>query len=252
MNVGQLACAIPFVAQTLCLPRRESSRRTDHRTGTALRIPSGRSHIFCVHSSRRRLPHIYPVGEWLFLTWHLRGSLPHRLFPPPGKANSGAAFVWMDCHLDRGSTGPLYLSQEAIARLIVISLHRGVELGHYHLGAFVVMANHVHTLLLPRISPSRLMQALKGFPAREANRILGRTGEPFWQAESYDHWVRNADEHQRITAYIENNPVKAGLIERAEDYPWSSANARYRLDTIVETASKSACATGPAGETGLS
>src|SRR5258706_5390153 len=85
------------------------------------------------------------------------------------------------------------------------------------------MSNHVHVLLLPKISPSKLLQALKGATAREANRVLGRTGETFWQAESYDHWVRDESEWKRIVAYIENNPVRAGLVARAEDYAWSSA-----------------------------
>ena len=120
--------------------------------------------------------------------------------------------------------------------MVVECLHKGTALGHYELGAFVVMANHVHVLLLPRIAPSRLLQSLKGFTAREANRMLGRTGEPFWQAESYDHWVRDEEEYGRIARYIENNPVKAGLVARAEDYLWSSANVRKGLDTIVETA----------------
>src|SRR5258708_31962375 len=152
--------------------------------------------------ARRRLPHLHPEGAWLFVTWHLHGSLPHGLYPPAGKLNAGAAFVWMDRQLDRASTGPLYLRQEPIAQLVVDSLHKGVQLGHYRLGAFVVMANHVHVLLLPLINPSRLLQSLKGFTAREANRILGRTGEPFWQAESYDHWVRDQEEFHPITAYI--------------------------------------------------
>jgi REP element-mobilizing transposase RayT len=70
------------------------------------------------------------------------------------------------------------------------------------------------------------MGALKGATAREANRILGRTGETFWQAESYDHWVRDNSESERIVTYIENNPIKAGLVERPEEYPWSSAGSR--------------------------
>ena len=78
---------------------------------------------------------------------------------------------------------------------------------------------------------------MKRHTAREANRILGRTGETFWQAESYgDHWVRDEDEYRRIVAYIESNPVKAGLVERAEDYEWSSACEQKRLDMSVETA----------------
>ena len=193
--------------------------------------------------SRRRLPHAYPQGKWLFVTWHLHGSLPHARYPPPGKASAGKAFVWMDRHLDQASTGPLFLRQQELADSVVQSLHKGVALGHYELGAFVVMANHVHVLLLPRITPSRLLQSLKGFTAREANRMLGRTGEPFWQAESYDHWVRDEHEYGRIVAYIESNPVKAGLVEHPEDYRWSSASQQKCLDTIVETADTSVCAT---------
>ena len=69
----------------------------------------------------------------------------------------------------------------------------------------------------------RITQGLKGYTAREANRLLGRTGQPFWQGESYDHWVRDETEFIRIIAYIENNPVKAGLVARSEDRRWSSA-----------------------------
>ena len=72
----------------------------------------------------------------------------------------------MDRHLDCASSGPFFLRQPTVARLVVDSLYRGVALGHYDLGAFVVMANHVHILLLPKISPSRLLQSMKGFTAR--------------------------------------------------------------------------------------
>ncbi|MCU1337557.1 MAG: hypothetical protein JWO19_3138 [Bryobacterales bacterium] len=106
----------------------------------------------------------------------------------------------------------MYLQQPEIARIVVGSIRKGVDLGHYELGAYVVMANHVHLLIQPRIAPDRLLKSLKGATAREANRLLGRTGESFWQKESYDHWVRNRREFQKIRAYIETNPVKAGLV----------------------------------------
>jgi len=65
--------------------------------------------------------------------------------------------------------------------------HKGVDLEHYELGAYVVMPNHVHFLIRPSIAPERLMKSLKGASAREANRVLGRTGEAFWQKESLGH-----------------------------------------------------------------
>jgi len=131
----------------------------------------------------------------------------------------------MDRYLDTTRLGPMYLRQKRIAQIVVDSLRRGVEWGPYRLRAWVVMANHVPVLLLPRVALSRLLQSLKGYTAREANLVLGRTGETFWRAESYDHWVRDQRELDRIVAYSENNPVKAGLVARAQDYRWSSAAA---------------------------
>jgi putative transposase len=177
-----------------------------------------------METHRRRLPHLYPPDKPLFVTWHLYGSLPYNFYPPPHNLNAGQAFVWMDRHLDAALSGPRYLQQEGIARLVQDSIHHGEQqLKSYDLHAYAIMANHVHLLVLPKVAPSRFLQTLKGYTAREANRILERTGQPFWQAESYDHWVRNEMEQERIKSYIENNPVKAGLVANAEDFRWSSA-----------------------------
>jgi putative transposase len=138
----------------------------------------------------------------------------------------------------------MYLAQEPVASLMVASLRRGVLLGHYELGAYAIMANHVHVLLLPKVSPSRLLQSVKGATARQANLILGRTGERFWQAESYDHSVRDESEWRRIASYIEDNPVKAGRVSRAEDYRWSSAaKPDGSTETSLGAAATSGCAT---------
>src|SRR2546422_858033 len=112
--------------------------------------------------SRRRLPHRYPPGRWLFLTWHLHGSLPHALYPPAHKLIDGRALVWMDRYLDATREGPRYLRRQEVAQIVVESWKRGVELDHYELRAYVVMANHVHVLLLAKIAPALLLQTLKG------------------------------------------------------------------------------------------
>ena len=94
----------------------------------------------------------------------------------------------------------------------------------YELHAWVVMPNHVHLLITPRVDVPILLRRLKGVSAREANQLLGQTGQPFWQDESYDHLVRDADEFQRIEKYILQNPVRAGLARSAEEYPWCSVS----------------------------
>ena len=187
---------------------------------------------------RRRLPHWQPEGKSLFLTWNLRGSLPHNRFPPPGSLSAGKAFVWMDRCLDEARSGPTWLKRPEIAQIVVDTLHYGSDtLRYYDLHAYVVMPNHVHVLLSPLTAPTKLLQSVKWFSAREANRVLARSGEPFWQSESYDHWVRDAAEIERIRRYIEENPVRAGLAAKPEDYSPSSA---FTGSSVAKNARKDA------------
>ena len=139
--------------------------------------------------SRRRLPHLYM----------LHNSLPpHREIPARLRA-------WIACWTKRA----------------LASIHKG-DPGDYLLRAWVVMPNHVHLLLTPNIEPSVVLRRMKGASARQANKLLGLTGQPFWQGESYDHLVRSQEEFERIENYILQNPVRAGLARSEEEYPWSS------------------------------
>ena len=171
---------------------------------------------------RRRLPHIHPDGAHPFVTWRLHGSLP---VAPPDiiYATPGHAFAAQDRALAQGH-GWLWLSDTQVARQVVEAIRSGESRERlYELQAWVVMPNHVHMLVLPHVALAKITRWIKGRTAREANLLLGRMGEPFWQDESYDHWVRNEREFHRIVAYIEENPVSAGLAARPEDWPWSSA-----------------------------
>ncbi len=89
------------------------------------------------------------------------------------------------------------------------------------------MPNHVHVVLTPIWAFRQITQGVKGFTAREINRLQHQAGRIFWQDESYDHWIRDPDELTRcIVAYVETNPVKASLCEAAGDFRWSSARFR--------------------------
>lgn len=157
----------------------------------------------------------------MFFTWRLHDSLPPgRSFP--STLTSGQAFLAMDRLLDNARTGPLYLRQTEIASMVVEAI-RYRDKTQYDLHKYVVMGNHVHLLITPLATVSKLMQSLKWFTAREGNRMLGLTGRPFWQEESYDRIVRDATEFRRIGRYIEMNPVKAGMVAEPEDFLWSSA-----------------------------
>jgi len=202
----------------------------------------------------RNLPHWQPEGKALFVTWRLWGSFPVSArarvravesrvgkggnargqecprHGGPRRLSSGEYFLAMDRELDRARTGPTWLSDSRVAGAVVATLRRGDhELGHYRLDAFVVMPNHAHILIEPRIDPVRVLKGIKGTAARACNLVLGRTRQPFWQDESFDRWVRNDPEFERIRAYIERNPVAAGLVSRPEDWPWSSAAGKDPL-----------------------
>ncbi len=169
----------------------------------------------------------------MFLTWRLFGSLPTTYAADDEDyPTRGHAFVAFDRLLDHPSTGPLWLKDPAIADLVAKAILAGAaEKQLYELVAWVVMANHVHRLILPLVPVSKIMWWLKGSTARHANLALGRTGQPFWQDESYDHYIRHSrtdprtglNSLERITGYIENNPVKAGLVESPNQWRWSSA-----------------------------
>ncbi|MGD0815633.1 MAG: hypothetical protein ABSA83_18730 [Verrucomicrobiota bacterium] len=70
---------------------------------------------------------------------------------------------------------------------------------------------------------SDILKSWKQFTSRRAKQLLGIREGRFWQPESYDHWIRNDSEAARISRYIRNNPVIAGLCAQPEDWRWSSA-----------------------------
>jgi REP-associated tyrosine transposase len=153
---------------------------------------------------RRKLPHWQPQDAALFITWRLFGSMP------------------------RQDGGAHWLDNPNVAQIVSEAIYFGErELKLYDLIAFVVMPNHVHILIYPAAEMRIITKTLKGFTARRANELLGRTGEPFWQVESFDHWVRSDAELQGLIDYVEENPVRAGFAERRDYWAWSSI-ARQR------------------------
>src|SRR5215469_9042726 len=75
------------------------------------------------------------------------------------------------------------------------------------------------------------MRWLKWSTERRANRILERTGLPFWQDESFDHWIRDEQDFERLVEYVVWNPVAAGLVDSARQWRWSSANGSRPVST---------------------
>ena len=130
-------------------------------------------------------------------------------------------FKAWDDFLDSNLNEPHWLKQDAIAELNMNSI-KFYDGKYYQLLACTILSNHIHLLfnLLPEAPDlGKVMQGLKRYTALHSNRLLGRAGQ-FWAEESYDHIVRDG-EFERILAYLVNNPVKAGLVNKWEDWKWT-------------------------------
>jgi putative transposase len=91
--------------------------------------------------------------------------------------------------------------------------------GRYKLYAFVVMPDHMHLLLTPQnITIERAVGLIKGgFSHRIGSKF------PVWQRGFTDHRIRDRNDFEIRRNYIHQNPVRAGMVERCESYPYSSA-----------------------------
>lgn len=203
---------------------------------------------------RRNLPHIQPPGSTLFVTFRLANSIPRNikakwrieqraleneiakmnkmLMDIKRQEYARRRFRELEDNLDQAVFGPTWLKDDRIAKLVMESLHH-LDNQLYRLDAFCVMSNHVHIVFAPlpifnqegKItgyhSLSRIMHSLKRHSAKMANKALKRTGGIFWEHESYDHYIRDQDEWSRIVAYVLNNPVKIGLVNEWQEWPYS-------------------------------
>jgi REP-associated tyrosine transposase len=173
---------------------------------------------------RRNLPHWQPPERDIFLTWRLKGSLPSHIRGISSNDDPGKLFRDLDRELDRAAHGPLWLRQPPIAECLLAVLRNLCVQRIADVHAYAVMANHIHVLMTPIAPLAKIARLVKGAAARQANILLGLTGSNFWQDESFDHWIRNPGEWQKIRTYIERNPVAAGLVKDPADWPWSSAS----------------------------
>ena len=181
--------------------------------------------------SRGYLPH-FDAGpsRTQFITCRLYDSFPQVVLEKIKKEleSNGTediareTIILAEKYLDRGY-GQCFLRVRSVAEIVRDSIKK-FDLVRYLLFAWVIMPNHVHLLLrpLPGFSLEQIAHSFKSYTALMANRVLGREGT-FWMREPFDRYMRDSDHFERTVRYIENNPVKAGLCARPEDWEFSSA-----------------------------
>lgn len=195
------------------------------------------------HFHRRNLPHVYIPERTYFITFRLKDSFPlQKILELKSSAEFNSApqnktekyerdkkfFAKYDELLNKGNFGKCYLRNDNVAE-IVVSTIQFLNEKDYNLIAFCIMPNHVHLLFSLKEncrSVDKIMQSIKRYSAQQINKLLRRNGS-LWQAESYDHVVRDEDELYRIIKYVLTNPVKACLVENWKDWKYSFVSEEF-------------------------
>lgn len=196
----------------------------------------------------RNLPHWQPPGATFFITYRLYGSIPISVLQRiKSETEEELKIAEKNCRgidlstrryeiqrryfgkyddaLDGSLNEPYWLKEEAIAGEVMQSLHHCAD-QFFHLWAFCIMPNHVHALIKHHEDAPLLSDILKrhkSYTGMVCNKFLEKEGK-FWHRETYDHVVRDQNEFDRIAWYILHNPVKAKLVEKWQDWPYTFAH----------------------------
>ena len=181
--------------------------------------------------TRGYIPHFDGGERAQFVTFRLADSLPQNFLEQLWqelkfqKITDSEFRKRVETFLDNGH-GARHLQDKRLADLVEETLLLFDD-DKYRLRACVVMPNHVHFLATPlnNHSLAEIIHSIKSYTAHQANKILNQRGR-FWFPDYFDRYIRDAEHYNKVIRYIENNPVKARLCEKAEDWLYSSARRK--------------------------
>lgn len=180
--------------------------------------------------SRGYLPHCDERGLVQHIVFGLNDGFRST---PPTVADPTQRAKWAEKEFDAGH-GSRLLAQPQIAAIVEDCLLFG-DGERYALAAWCVMPTHVHVLAeqIDGRPLGSVLQRWKSFTAHAINKSAGRT-DALWQREYFDRFMRSEQQFVWTVAYIENNPVAAGLTQRPEG--WRFSSARWRRNVAGEDA----------------
>jgi putative transposase len=175
---------------------------------------------------RGYLPHFDGGAVVQAITFRLADSLPHDVYKHLlSMSDDVEQRKLMQRLIDEGR-GHCVLRIAENAEIVANALNY-FDGDRYRLLAWVIMPNHVHAMI-EQIEGHRLdkiVHSWKSFTAKVINRRLNSSG-PVWARDYFDRYVRNEAHYFNAIYYVENNPVKAGLVRLPEDWAYSSAARR--------------------------
>jgi REP element-mobilizing transposase RayT len=179
---------------------------------------------------RGYLPHFDGGTVVQSITFRLADSLPRQVYERilASSRNKDDCFKRLEGLIDCGR-GACILKRPEIAAVVESAL-LFFDGERYRLLAWAIMPNHVHVMAEQAEGHSlgAIIRSWKSFTARTINKIQSSRG-PVWSPDYHDRFIRNADHYDYALGYIEQNPVKAGLVNQAEDWRFSSAYGRRSI-----------------------
>jgi REP element-mobilizing transposase RayT len=196
---------------------------------------------------KRHLPHWTVADHSYFVTIRLKGSIPvevarklecertalMELHPidEEREALQRKHFYCIENILDSSGVGPRHLGVASVAEIVFKSFDWLESKKGWLVHALSIMPNHVHVVLRNTIGRNDQLNKdlgiLKGFTARECNRVLNQTGSAFWMDENFDHWIRDDKRLLGAVCYTAMNPIKAALATHWNDWPWTRVGEMF-------------------------
>ncbi len=142
---------------------------------------------------------------------------------------------------------------QEIAEILVRKILEYRDRKSYLLHEFVLMPNHLHLLLTPSqsVTLEKAIQLIKGGSSHEIHRVRGESTQ-IWQSGFHEARVRDWLDFKKKVDYIRFNPVAAKLVQRPEEWPYTSASGKFALDPIpqgLKPAKQGPVNVGPKGPT---
>ncbi|HTZ19207.1 MAG TPA: transposase, partial [Dissulfurispiraceae bacterium] len=138
--------------------------------------------------------------------------------------------------IQRGNNRELVFYDEEDKKEYLLLLAKYTEKWSCVVMAYCLMSNHVHLLVKPSMKESlyKMMQGITLCYSQYANRKYGRSGR-LWESRYHSCIVDREKYLWAIARYIEQNPVRAGMVKKAEEYAYSSARAHVKgtIDRVL-------------------
>ncbi len=143
--------------------------------------------------------------------------------------------VWLEapvyfittCTFERRSI----LAAPEIAALLIAEWQSARSRHGWAIGRYVLMPDHVHFFCAPELDAKPLSVFIgfwKEWTSKNVKRALGLAG-PVWQEEFFDHVLRSGESYEQKWDYVRKNPVRAGVVARADDWLWQGEIEELRL-----------------------